>query len=144
MALGFEIPSSAVDLNGNSIVAANTQIRPDKSLGKSSTPKVHLATFGDGYEQRLVDGINSIKQEFSLTFNTRTREEIDNIGAYFESLKGATSFDFTIPDSNVDSSNYPDGTHETTVKVVCADFNITYDFGDFYSCSATLRRVYEP
>ena len=54
-------------------------IRPDKSLTRKSKPKVHLATFGDGYEQRLADGINSIAEVFNLSFATRTKEEIDDI-----------------------------------------------------------------
>ena len=133
MAIGF---TTSVAFNSRAI-------RPDKSLSRKSKPKVHLATFGDGYEQRLADGINSVKETFSVAFQTRTRSEIDDIVGYFESLKGVTAFDFTIPDSNVDSGNFPDGTHETTIKVVCDDFSITYDYGDFYSASATFRRVYE-
>ena len=104
----------------------------------SSKPKVHVATFGDGYEQRLADGINSIKQEFSVSFNKRPKEEIDDIAGYFNSLKGVTAFNFTIPDSN--ASGTP---KETIIKVVCDGFHIAYDYGDFYSCKATLRRVYE-
>jgi phage-related protein len=112
-------------------------IRPDKSLSRSSKPKVHLATFGDGYEQRLADGINSVKETFSVAFQTRTKADIDDIVGYLDSLQGVTAFDFTIPDSNVASP------YETTVKVVCDDFSITYDYGDFYSASASFRRVYE-
>lgn len=111
-------------------------IRPDKSLTRKSKPKVHLATFGDGYEQRLADGINSIAEVFNLSFATRTKEEIDDIVGYFESLKGVTAFNFTIPDSN--------NSGESVVKVVCDDYSISYDYGDFYSASATFRRVYEP
>ena len=29
--------------------------------------------FGDGYEQRIQDGINNLKQEFSVTFNNRPK-----------------------------------------------------------------------
>ena len=112
-------------------------IRPDKSLKRSSKPKIHLATFGDGYEQRLADGINSVKETFSVAFKTRTKADIDDIVGYLDSLQGVTAFDFTIPDSNVASP------YETTVKVVCDDFSITYDYGDFYSASASFRRVYE-
>ena len=135
MALGFLIPAGATDLYGNEIDSAAIQIRPDKSLSRSSKPRVHLASFGDGYEQRLADGINSVKEEFSVSFNTRTKEEIDNIVAYLGSLKGTTKFNFTIPDSN--------NSGENTVKVVCDNFDITYDYENFYSATAKFRRVYE-
>ena len=135
MALGFLIPAGATDLYDNEIDSAAIQIRPDKSLKRSSKPKVHLATFGDGYEQRLADGINSVKEEFSVSFKTRTKEEIDNIVAYLGSLKGTTKFNFTIPDSN--------NSGERVIKVVCDSFDISYDYGDFYSASAKFRRVYE-
>jgi phage-related protein len=112
-----------------------TEVRPDKSLTRSFKPKVHLATFGDGYEQRLADGINTIKEEYSISFETRPKDTIDDITQYFESLKGVTAFNFTIPDSN--------NSGETTIKVVCSEFDVTYDYGNFYSCNATFRRVYE-
>jgi len=128
MALGFEI-----------VVDSGTYYRPDKSLKRSSKPKIHLATFGDGYEQRLADGINSVKETYSVSFATRPKADIDDIVAFFESKQGVTAFDFTIPDSNGSEA----GGTETTIKVVCDDFDISYDYGDFYSASAKFRRVYE-
>ena len=50
---------------------------PDKSMSKQSTPKVLIATFGDGYEQRIADGINTLAETYSLSFSTRTKEDID-------------------------------------------------------------------
>ena len=128
MALGFEI-----------VVDSGTYYRPDKSLKRSSKPKIHLATFGDGYEQRLADGINSVKETYSVSFATRPKADIDDIVAFFESKQGVTAFDFTIPDSNGSET----GGTETTIKVVCDSFDISYDYGDFYSASAKFRRVYE-
>ena len=54
MALGF-------------IVAGVTtrKIVPDKTLTKNSTPRLRIQRFGDGYEQRVVDGINNINQTYS-------------------------------------------------------------------------------
>lgn len=118
-------------------------IRPDKSLSRASKPKIHLATFGDGYEQRLSDGINSVKETFSVSFQTRPKADIDDIVGYLDSLKGVTAFNFTIPDSNQTSDVGDLTAGETTIKVVCDDFSINYDYGDFYSASAKFRRVYE-
>lgn len=136
MAIGFIIPASARTLEDEVIVISNTTIRPDKNFSSVFKPRVHMVKFGDGYEQRLPDGINSIDQTFSIQFSKRDKDEIDNITAFLESLKGATAFNFTIPDSN-SSGN------ERTIKVVCDNFQQSYDYGNFYSCSTKFRRVYE-
>jgi len=114
-----------------------TQITPDKSLSRASTPRVLTASFGDGYEQRIVDGINNINETFSISFQNRSKAEIDDITAFFVSKGGVTSFDYTIPDSNVSPS------YETTVKVVCDSWNTVYVQTDCYTCTANFRRVYE-
>ena len=64
MAIGF------TDLNG-------TQRIPDKGLTVNSSPDVHISKFGNGYEQRIENGINSLAQNFTVTFNDRTKAEID-------------------------------------------------------------------
>ena len=124
MAIGFLL------LDGVSVA------RPDKNLNRTSAPRVLKATFGDGYEQRIADGINNIQEEYSIAFNNRTKEEIDDITAFLASKNGVTSFDFTIPDSN--------NSGESIVKVVCEQYSQNYTYGDFYGCTAMFRRVYEP
>jgi phage-related protein len=128
MTIGFTIPAT------ESYVTVATDIRPDKGMSRSSNARVRVAKFGDGYEQRFVDGINFIEESFSVSFSNRTKESIDDIERFFASRKG-TSFDFTIPDTN--------NSGETTIKVVCAAFSVKYDNDKTYSCSTTFRRVYE-
>jgi len=123
MAMGFDI-------------GAGTYIIPDKNLRKTSKPRVLKASFGDGYEQRLIDGINNINETFSVAFNNREKEEVDDIVAFFDSKAGVTAFSYTYPDSN--------NSGETTIKVVCEDYSLNFSQNDFYGCTATFRRVYEP
>jgi phage-related protein len=113
----------------------STVRRPDKSMTRATKPAVHLSKFGDGYEQRLANGLNVLGETFSITFNNRTKEEIDDIVAFFENKAGVTAFNYTIPDSN--------NSGESTVKVVCDSWNKTFTFGDYYSATATFRRIYE-
>ena len=61
--------------------------------------------------------------------------------AFFDS-RGASSFDFRFPDSN-GSGTLSNGDKFSTVKVVVDKYGMGYDYGDFYSCSATFRKVYE-
>ena len=126
MALGFTTSASF----------GSRAILPDKGIGRQSTPRVLVGKFGDGYEQRLVDGINSVEETFSVTFNNRTAAEIDDITGYFASLKGATSFTYTIPDDNAAGG-------ELAIKVVCQNYNQMYTHDGLYSVAATFKRVYE-
>ena len=114
----------------------SVQRTPDKTLTRNNKPRVIKIQFGDGYEQRVQEGINNIVQSFSVTFNNRPKADIDDIMAFLDNKAGTTAFDFTYPDTNA-------GGNERTVKVVCEDYTQTYSYDDFYSCSATFRRVYE-
>ena len=114
------------------------KVVPDKQLTRKSTPKVLLATFGDGYEQRVADGINSVKETYSLSFRTRTAETIDDMARELENNKGIANFTLTLPDTN-DTSR----TGEKDVKVVCVDYSTIYEYDGFYSLTVNLRRVFE-
>ena len=113
----------------------STVRRPDKGFTRQSTPRTMVTTFGDGYEQRIANGINNLQETYGLSFNNRTKEEIDDITAFFANKGAVTAFNFTIPDSN--------NSGETTVKVVCDNWSQAYRYGDYYGCTATFRRVYE-
>lgn len=121
---------------GINVGGASGFVTPDKNFSKKTKPRVLKVSFGDGYEQRLKDGINTLNQNFNISFNNRPTQEIDDIVDFLDSKGGTTSFDFTIPD--------PDGVgNETTVKVVCEDYNQVYYNLNIGSCTASLRRVYE-
>lgn len=110
---------------------------PDRTMQRTSKPKVYRASFGDGYEQRIAQGINNISESYSVSFVNREKTEIDDIVAFFDSLNGVTNFSFTFPDSNA-------GGNEKSIRVVCEDYSLTYTNDEFYGCQATFRRVYEP
>ena len=80
------------------------KVIPDKSLSKASSPNVLVAQFGDGYQQRIANGLNSIAESFTVTFNNRPKAEADDIEAFFSVKKGVTSFAFTYPDTNSTSA----------------------------------------
>lgn len=113
----------------------STQRVPDKGLNSSNTPRTFTVEFGDGYEQRVANGINALAQSFSVSFNTRPKAEIDDIIAFFVNKAAVTAFSFTYADSN--------NSGETTIKVVCENWSQSWDYDNFYSASATFRKVYE-
>ena len=124
MAVGFQ------DLTGTNRV-------PDRTMSNTIKPRVLKVQFGDGYEQRIQDGINNLRQEFAVAFNNRPKAEIDDIVAFLNNKAGTTAFNFTYPDSNA-------GGGETTIKVVCEHWSQRYSYDDFYSANMKFRRVYEP
>jgi len=109
---------------------------PDKGLKSTNKPKVLLSTFGDGYEHRIADGINNVPEVFAVSFNTRPKAEIDDIVEFFETKGAVTAFSYVLSDTNSGSS-------EKTVKVICQQWNQVWTYDNFYSCTATFRRVYE-
>lgn len=118
-----------------SVAFGSRDVCPDKGMTKVTQPKVLLAAFGDGYEQRLVDGINNLAQGFQVSFANRTKEEIDDIIGYLNSLGGTTAFTLTIPDSNNGG--------EINIQVVSEQASQIYTHDDYYTGSASFRRVYE-
>ena len=121
MALGFTVGS--------------LQVRPDKGLTRQSTPRVLRVQFGDGYEQRVAEGLNPMQETYNISYANRPKAEIDDIAAFMDDKKGVTKFDYVIPDTN--------NSGETTIKVVCEQYNLTYVNDSSYTFTATFRRVYE-
>jgi len=111
---------------------------PDKSLAKKSTPRVLTANFGDGYEQRVADGINTLNETYTLNFAKRAKADIDDIVDFLDTQKGVSKFILTLPDTN-DTTR----TGERDVKVVSTNYSTTYLYDDFYSLSLELKRVFE-
>jgi phage-related protein len=96
---------------------------------RNKAPKVLTASFGDGYEQRVADGINTIKEVWDLTFRG-TRTEIDAIDAFLTTKAGVTSFTWT-----------PVGYSEITV--VCDDWSNPIISANTASITAKFRQVFE-
>ena len=122
--------------DGSNITGFSNAVQPDKQFTRTNNPRVHLVQFGDGYEQRLQNGINSLNQEISVSFATRPKAEIDDLVAFFESLAGVTKFRFDIADTNA-------GSDTETIKVVCSEWEQSWEYDDYYTLDATFRRVYE-
>lgn len=103
--------------------------KPIFSPEMSNEPKVLSAQFGDGYEQRVGDGINTIKDIWNLTFRG-TRAEIADILDFLKNKKGVTAFTWT-----------PSGESEVTVK--CQKWNRVIVSPNIATLSATFEQVFE-
>lgn len=70
---------------------------PDYDAEEDVATAVLTAKFGDGYEQRAQDGINSVKSKWSLTFSLRTKAEVSAIADFLRARAGAISFEWAPP-----------------------------------------------
>jgi phage-related protein len=107
---------------------------PDKAMAKRVQPRVYLATFGDGYEQRVAKEINNMEEEYNVVFRTRPKADIDLIASFLDRSKGTDNFSFTIPDTNQGG--------ERAIVVYCPEYRLSYDYGNFYTLEATFKRTY--
>ena len=129
--------ATAISQNGGANISGfSASVPVDKGFTRSNTPVIHSITYGDGFEQRIANGINNLKQEFSINFATRLKADIDDIADFLELKGGVTPFDYTYADSNESGG-------EKTVKVVCDSWDQTWEYAEYYSLSCTFRRVYE-
>jgi phage-related protein len=103
---------------------------PSRGFTTEITPRVRIAKFGDGYSQRVSDGINTIDQTWNLQFQNNTVETIAEIEAFLVSKQGGISFTWT-------------PTSESEVWVICNKWSRTYENEISRSLSATFERVYD-
>ena len=120
------------------IYTGSTYATPDKQLTKKVQPRVLTARFGDGYEQRIADGINVLNETYTLTFKTRPKADIDDIVAFLDTKQNVTKFTLTLPDTNNTTRS-----GERDVKVVSTDYSVNYEYDDFYTLNLSLKRVFE-
>lgn len=80
---------------------ATFTIAPDFGASLTAKPRVNEAGYGDGYTQRLADGINALGEEWQLTFSARTAAERDAILAFLKARNGTEPFDWTSPSGTV-------------------------------------------
>lgn len=105
---------------------------PDFGAKAAYKPKVRKAQFGDGYQQRQADGINTRADTWDLQFQARDDSETAAILAFLEARAGVEAFDWTPPNEL------------TAIRVVCSEWNKTLDRANLNSVSAQFIRVYEP
>lgn len=136
----FSFTISGTDVDSIKGTSGNSSFEAvaDRGLSRKSNHRVLTAKFGDGYEQRVLDGINTKDDMFNISFKNRDSEDI-NLIAEFLDLKAGKNFDFVVTDT------FSNGSLTTsTLKVVCDGYDISYGQTINHSLSCQLRRVYEP
>lgn len=91
-------------------------------------PRVRRAVFGDGYEQRIADGINTMPERWDLSFSTSAL--VDAIEAQLAGYGGVTSFTWTNPKG-------------VEIRVVCRSWSRTIVDKNHSSLRAVFEQVFE-
>lgn len=103
--------TNIVDSSGNAFSV-------DRSPGVSYKPRIIKFSFGDGYEQRAIDGINNIDQTFDISFNNRLEADMENLITFFETNAGVTAFGFA-------PTHYPTATATNVASNVITGTGLT-------------------
>lgn len=103
---------------------------PSYNISVSHEPKVKSIQFGEGYEQRVKDGINNLPLGFSLSFESRTEAEATAIIHFLHNKEGYGSFYFKTP-----------APYGIIKKFVCKSFNSAFVFADNYTIQCEFMEV---
>lgn len=106
------------------------QFSPDYSSSVSKKPRIKKMQFGDGYEQRLSDGINTNPEEWSLTFK-RSPSQITAIDNFLSQREGLYPFKWTTPKG-------------VELVFACEDWNIVEDDSGWKTLTAKFVQKFEP
>ena len=88
--------ATAIRQNGGANISGFSAAVPvDKGFTRQNTPRIHAVTFGDGYEQRIANGINTLDQTMNVSFSTRPKAEIDDLVAFFDKTVKPLSTEIT-------------------------------------------------
>lgn len=101
---------------------------PTYGATENNTPKVRKAVFGDGYQQRVGDGINRTARMWSLGFEG-VKSDIDTIDSFLETEDGITAFDWQPPAG-------PSG------KWICSDWSTGINQYDNWVLNANFEEVF--
>ena len=104
---------------------------PSYSIQLEEEPRVLAAQFGDGYQQRVGDGINIRPRKWTLQFDARTDAEMTPILAFLRARNGVEAFDWTDPDG-------------VAGKFVCRRWSRTQPNFGINNLSAVFEEVFEP
>jgi phage-related protein len=103
---------------------------PSYAPSINSEPTVNIVKFGDGYEQRSPENINSNLLKVSLNFDKRDEAETKAISHFLHQRGAQEAFVFT-----------PPSPYNSMKKFVCRSWDVTMNFQNNYSISATFEEV---
>jgi phage-related protein len=103
---------------------------PSYNQSAEISPRVLAVRFGDGYTQRIPDGINNNLLNLDLTFENRSEKEATAIAHFLNVRRGAEAFCYT-----------PPSPYATQKLFICKSFTSTFVFNDNFTVSAKFEET---
>ena len=97
----------------------------------TNKPSVNIVKFGDGFEQRLKDGLNQNPLSVNLTFELSQTDADTAITFLNARIDDGASFDYTLPSET------------SSRKFICHSFPRTIPFLNRVRLSCVFREVFE-
>ena len=95
-------------------------------------PAVNVISFGDGFEQRLTEGLNQNPITLNLKFDLSQTDSTTAITFLNARITDGASFTFLVPNENV------------TKNFVCLSYNTAVPFLNRVTLTCSFREVFEP
>ena len=113
-------------------MATFPSITPTYGVQKRSKPNTKTVRLGDGYEHRLLFGLNQNSKIFNLTFEV-SETDADTIETFLDARAvDSASFTFTPPGESSSS------------QFVCESWNKSIPYLNRARVQVTFREVFEP
>tara|TARA_R100000773_G_C4172003_1_gene85306 strand:+ start:124 stop:474 length:351 start_codon:yes stop_codon:yes gene_type:complete len=108
-------------------------IEPSFPVRKQSKPNIRTVKFGDGYEHRIIFGLNQNPKTFVLVWKNLTESDSDIIEAFLDAraIDGA-SFTYTPPNET------------SAMQFKCPQWDKNMQFPTKATINATFIQVFEP
>lgn len=120
-------------LNGS--LVPNFWWKPSYNARIDVKPKIKTNQFGNGYQQRVNDGINNNLIEFSLNFENRNEKETVSILHFLKERNGQESFIYNV------QTIYSKSTNSLNTRYICSEWASNYISYNNYSIEAKFAEV---
>ena len=95
-------------------------------------PAVNVISFGDGFEQRLTEGLNQNPITLNLKFDLSQTDSTTAVNFLNARITDGASFTFLVPNENV------------TKNFVCLSYNTAIPVLNRVTLTCSFREVFEP
>ena len=110
----------------------NVKYKPTQGLDMALSRRVKEITYGDGYKQVILDGINTLQNSWSVTWANRSRADANAILNFLQAHLKTPAFYWGI-------ATFPGG---GKMVVRCEDVSISEPKPNYFTITATIKRDY--